>query len=71
MIAPAWSSTGVPAPGAGPPNQKETTMKDNFDELLGSGGATPTILRALAENSFDSILITDACLLYTSDAADE
>ena len=72
MIAPAWSSTGVPAPGAGPPNQKETPMKDKFDELLGSGGATSAILRALAENSFDSILITDASskgrILYANKA---
>ncbi len=35
-------------------------MKDSFDAILGGNGASPAILRALADNSFDSILITDA-----------
>ncbi|MDG2305060.1 MAG: PAS domain S-box protein [Candidatus Binatia bacterium] len=35
-------------------------MAASFDEILGSSGANPALLRALADNSFDSILITDA-----------
>lgn len=33
---------------------------DSFDQVLGTSGASPAVLRALADNSFDSILITNA-----------
>lgn len=47
-------------------------MADSFDNILGGSDASLGLLRVLAENSFDSILITDTSrqgrIVYTNKA---
>jgi PAS domain-containing protein len=62
--------------GFAPRTKKEKERKDkmafSFDDILGGNDACMSLLRLLAENSFDSILITDTSsrgrIVYTNKA---